>query len=289
MKGDRRALARAISILEEGGEEAEEVLELLPEKAKAFVVGVTGPPGSGKSTLIGALAEELASRGHRIGILAIDPSSRLTGGAVLGDRLRMMSAAVRENVYIRSLAARGGRSVSKSAKWAVRALAASGRDLVFVETVGVGQQDYEALEVADLIILVLGAGSGDEIQSLKAGLIELADVIVVNKADKPEAAALISGLNIAFQGKPRKPRILVVSALRGTGVKELAEVVEKVRGDKVRRDPRILRTVLVENVLEAVRARLEEMQELDEAAERAASGETSVEEEVKRILQKMIK
>jgi len=288
-KKDRGALARIISILESGGTRAEKLLALLPSK-KSFVIGVTGPPGSGKSTLIGVLIEELASRGYEVGVLAVDPSSRLTGGALLGDRVRMMSAGLRDNIYIRSLASRGSRSLSKIASSAIKALAAAGKDLVFVETVGAGQQDYDVLEVADLVILVMAAGTGDEVQSLKAGLIELADIIVVNKADKPGAEGLITGLRIAFQGRSRQPEMIVASALKNIGVKELADKIEE-RFSKPakKKDPRLIKEILIERVINLIREKLESSSRLDELSEQVARGELSIEAVIEEVINRELR
>lgn len=282
-RGERRALARAITILEEGGGEADELISLLPS-SKAFVVGVTGPPGSGKSTLLGRLAEEFAGRGRRVGVLAIDPSSRITGGALLGDRVRMMDAVLEENVYIRSLATRGSGSLSKATSSAVRAMAAAGRDLIFVETVGVGQQDLEVLGVADALLLVLAAGEGDEIQGLKAGIIEAADIVAVNKADKPEAATLLSGLRIALQGRER-PKLVKVSALRGEGVEELADAIMELEHEGGK-SARLLKEVLVEKALSRLRAAVEE--EAEKYSERVARGALPIEDAVKEIIKHIV-
>lgn len=284
-RGERRALARAITVIEDGGEEAERILGSLPKSEPRLVIGVTGPPGSGKSTLIGALAKEFASRGRRVGVIAVDPSSRITGGAVLGDRVRMMDAGAWENIYIRSLATRGGGSLSEAAENVIKVMAAAGIELIFIETVGSGQHDLEVLGLADIVLLVLSAGAGDEIQGLKSGLAEVSDIIVVNKADRPGAESLLTGLRIAFQEKAE--RILKVSAARSEGVEALADLIEGYVEGRTGKDRRILREALVEKAMTRLRRLVEE--EAEKYLEGWKPGdEHAVEEIIRRVLRRVI-
>ncbi len=187
--GDRRALARLLSFVENGTPEGREALaRLFPKAGKAHIVGVTGSPGAGKSTLVGKLAREFRSRGAALAIVAVDPTSPYSGGALLGDRLRMQDLIPDEGIFIRSMASRGHPGgVAHATRDVVTVLDAVGFPLVLVETVGAGQAQVEVASVAHTVVLVEAPGMGDEIQALKAGLMEIADIVVVNKADRPEA------------------------------------------------------------------------------------------------------
>ena len=185
--GDKRALARAVSMVERGGDAAEELVrDLYPDTGGAYRIGVTGPPGVGKSTLIGALTKARRAAGRSVGVLSIDPSSPFTQGALLGDRIRLTEHFLDQGVFIRSMANRGALGgLSEAALQAALLLDAAGREDVFVETVGVGQAEIDIIDHADTIVLVLMPGSGDSIQALKAGVMEIPDIIVINKADHP--------------------------------------------------------------------------------------------------------
>ncbi len=222
VSGDRRAIARAITLIESDSSAARAVLAQLPKRdRKALIIGVTGAPGAGKSTLLGRLALDFAERGLDVGILAIDPTSPFTGGAVLGDRLRMIDAALVDKIFIRSMASRGGLGgLSEAAEGAAKLLEASGKDVIMIETVGAGQSDVEVARIADVVMLVVMPQTGDEIQSLKAGILEIADIVVVNKSDIPGAETTI---NILRNTLPNNIKILKTSALTGEGVRELAE------------------------------------------------------------------
>ena len=187
LDGDRRALARAITLVEDDRPEGWELVkEVYPHTGKASVVGFTGPPGVGKSTLIGALTKAQREAGRTVGVLSIDPSSPFTQGALLGDRIRLSEHFLDQGVFIRSMANRGALGgLSEAALQAALLLDAAGREDVFVETVGVGQAEIDIIDHADTIVLVLMPGSGDSIQALKAGVMEIPDVIVINKADHP--------------------------------------------------------------------------------------------------------
>jgi LAO/AO transport system kinase len=219
-----RAIGRAISMVEDGAPAAAEILAALehPDVDAAIIVGVTGPGGAGKSTLTQALVTSYRAAGNRVGVVAVDPSSAVSGGALLGDRIRMMRHAVDEDVVIRSMATRGrAGGVCAAAGAAVRVMAYSGCGIVVLETVGVGQAELDVVGLADLTALVLAPGLGDDVQAMKAGLIELVDAIVVNKADQPAAEALAAEMEAI--GRATERAVYRTCAVDGTGVPELAE------------------------------------------------------------------
>ncbi|HIQ29839.1 MAG TPA: methylmalonyl Co-A mutase-associated GTPase MeaB [Candidatus Caldiarchaeum subterraneum] len=224
VKGDRRAVARAITIVESDPDAGLRVLEKLPKPTKQSpVIGVTGPPGVGKSTLIGRVVKELITSGNRIGVLAIDPTSPFTGGAVLGDRLRMLELSLMEQVFIRSMASKEGTGgIADATEAAARILEASGMDFIIIETVGAGQTDIEIAHVADFVMLVTMPELGDEIQSLKAGILEIADIVVVNKADLPTADNTVRMLRNTLQSDIK---IIKTSATTGEGIKEITNIL----------------------------------------------------------------
>jgi LAO/AO transport system kinase len=234
--GDRRALARVLSLVEDRRPEAREIVaSVYRETGKAPVLGLTGPPGVGKSTLTDALSERATDRGHRVGVLAIDPSSPFTGGALLGDRARMESGARNPDVYIRSMATRGHvGGLAAAAFEAITLLEASGRDFLMVETIGAGQDEVEVAGAVGLTLVVLAPGLGDEIQASKAGLLEIADILVVNKADREGADLLVSELGSTLEGMKRPPTIVQTAAIQGRGVDELLNEIDSLvnfRGD----------------------------------------------------------
>lgn len=224
--GDVRALARAISLVEENAREAVEVLRgAFPHAGKATVVGVTGAPGSGKSSLVDRLIASYRAEGRRVGVVAVDPSSAYSGGAILGDRVRMQDHAADEGVYIRSMASRGHLGgLSRAANDAVDLMAAADYDPVILETVGVGQDEVEVARAADCVVVVLVPGMGDDIQAIKAGILEIADLFVINKADRPGAdrvqADLESMLSLAADGAASRPEIVRTIAVRNEGIEE---------------------------------------------------------------------
>jgi len=235
--GDRRALGRLLSIVEAGGPLADEVATVAhPLAGNAFVIGMTGAPGAGKSTLTGRLTASFFDSGRRVAVLAIDPTSPLTGGAILGDRIRM-DGTVSDQVFIRSMATRGHHGgLSLAAPGMLRVFDAAGIDVVVVETVGVGQTEIEVVRAADTTVVVVTPGWGDAIQANKAGLLELADVFVVNKADRPGAADARRDLEYMLDLGPaahdpsrwRAP-IVATTATDGTGVADLAGAIERHR------------------------------------------------------------
>jgi LAO/AO transport system kinase len=227
---DGRAIARAISVVENREPVASELIrELYPRTGHAVTVGVTGSPGVGKSSLIGALVRTLRDAGSTVGVVSVDPSSPFTHGALLGDRIRLADHFLDPGVYIRSMGTRGHvGGLSESALQTVLLLDAAGYDVVFVETVGAGQGDVAVLGVADVVLLVLMPGSGDSIQALKAGIMEIPDVIAVNKRDLPSAAATARDVRSVAALDPdasRRPEVVLTEALRGEGVPELWEAV----------------------------------------------------------------
>ncbi len=229
--GDRRALARVVTLIENGAPETRAILaELHAHGGHAHVVGFTGSPGAGKSTLVTQLARELRKRNLRLAVVAVDPTSPFTGGAILGDRIRMQELAGDPNVFIRSMASRGNLGgLAAATRDVVRALDAAGFDLVIIETVGAGQAEVEIVRAAQTVVVVTVPGMGDDIQAIKAGILEIADIFVVNKADRPgadqTAAELRMLLSLDAQRNERAWRvpILKTSAATGEGVPELAD------------------------------------------------------------------
>ena len=232
LAGDKRALARAISLVENDDPEGWALVrEVYPQTGKAAVVGFTGPPGVGKSTLIGRLIEEAREREREVAVLSIDPSSPFTHGALLGDRIRLTDHFLDPGVFIRSMASRGSLGgLSEATLQAALLMDASGKDDVFLETVGVGQAEVDIIDHADTVVLVLMPGSGDSVQALKAGVMEIPDVIVVNKSDHPLTDTMVreirGTLSLAPQEGWRVP-IVKTEASRGEGIAELAEKIQE--------------------------------------------------------------
>jgi len=235
LHGEKRAIAKTISIIENNEPEAQKIISFIyPKTGRAHIIGVTGPPGAGKSTLIEKLVKELRNRGKTVGVVAVDPTSPFSGGAFLGDRVRMQDLSMDAGVYIRSMATRnqlGG--LAKATKDAARILDASGKDIVIVETVGAGQSEVEVVKVAHTIIVALAPGLGDDIQAIKAGQMEIGDIFVVNKADRENANKAVSDveamLEMGAEKKGWKPLVIKTSALTGEGIAELLEHVEEHR------------------------------------------------------------
>ncbi|HYZ78193.1 MAG TPA: methylmalonyl Co-A mutase-associated GTPase MeaB [Gaiellaceae bacterium] len=231
---DRRALARAISLVENSEPLASELVrDLYPDTGRAYAVGVTGPPGVGKSSLISALVRHVRGLGRTIGVISVDPSSPFTKGALLGDRIRLADHFLDPGVFIRSMGTRGHQGgLAEAALQAVLVLDAAGKDVVFVETVGAGQSEVEVIGLADTVLLVLMPGSGDSVQALKAGIMEIPDVIAVNKMDHPAAKTMLnevrSILSLDRESKWRPP-IVLTEAAREQNVPELWERVEEHR------------------------------------------------------------
>ena len=229
--GDTRALARAITLVENSEPLAYEVVkELYPETGRAYGVGITGPPGVGKSTLIGALVRHVREADRSVGVISVDPSSPFSQGALLGDRIRLSDHFLDPEVFIRSMGTRGHQGgLSETALQAMLVLDAAGKDLVFLETVGAGQGEVEVITIADTVVLVLMPGSGDSIQTLKAGIMEIPDVIAINKMDHPAAKTMLNEVRSVLsldKESPWKAPIILTEAARGENVPELWQKIE---------------------------------------------------------------
>ncbi len=222
---ERRVLAKILSLCENEPDKAGVILEKL-ERSIAHVVGMTGSPGIGKSTLVNSILNEMQER--RVGAIVIDPSSPFTGGALLGDRVRMQSHATSENIFIRSFASRGALGgLSPSIYEACNAFEAFGMNYVIVETVGVGQSEVDIANVADTVVVVLSPDSGDEVQMMKAGLMEIADMFVINKSDNPKSQILLSRLRAAMAMGKKEVPVYLTNALTGEGVSDLAKALDE--------------------------------------------------------------
>ncbi|WP_166458620.1 methylmalonyl Co-A mutase-associated GTPase MeaB [Verrucosispora sioxanthis] len=288
--GDPRAVARLITLVESGDDTVPAIAAALaPYTGRAQVVGLTGSPGVGKSTTTNELVRALRAHGHRVGVLAIDPSSPFTGGAILGDRVRMQDHATDPGVYIRSMSSRGHLGgLSAATPQAVRVLEGAGCDVVLVETVGVGQAEVEVASLADTTLVLLAPGMGDAIQAVKAGILEIADVFVVNKADRDGADATVRDIQgmiaLGERGPGQwRPQVVRTIAARGEGIDDVAAAIDKHRAwlvehDELRRRREARAAAEVEAIaLGVLRARIGSLRDgtqLPALAAEVASGAT---------------
>ncbi len=303
LNGDPRAIARAISLIEdETPAGADLVRRIFARTGKAYLVGVTGPPGAGKSTLVDRLIAEVRQSDRTVGVVAVDPTSPFSGGAILGDRVRMQAHAGDPGVFIRSMATRGHLGgLSRATSDAALVLDASGKQIVIVETVGVGQDEVDVVRAADISIVTLVPGSGDEVQALKAGIMEIADIFVVNKADREGADRTVASIEAmlslhSFAPGEWRPPIVKTEATSGKGVVELLETIERFRVHtqashqnrrRIRAEFRV-RELLAQRFLAHVEERVLEAGEFERLLDRIASREvdpyTAVDGVVQRAL-----
>jgi LAO/AO transport system kinase len=297
VSGDVRALGKALSVIEDGTPELTELLSGLPDSGSALLIGVTGPPGVGKSTTTGALISEYRSKDLRVAVLAVDPSSPVTGGALLGDRIRMQEHALDEGVFIRSMSSRGQLGgLSSATQAAAKVLDAVGFDVIIVETVGVGQSEVDVVNAVDTVVLVLAPGAGDGVQAAKAGILEIADIYVVNKADRDGAEGVVRELRsmIGLGSNSQAswtPEIVTTTATTGQGLADLVLAISKHHDWAVASGDRALRSIerAKLNLRRAVLDSITELMDVNAAAlnslsAQVASGEISTESAVKEIL-----
>ena len=265
LAGERRALARAISIVDNDEPESREIIkQIFSKTGNIRTVGFTGPGGAGKSSLVGKLIPECQALGYKVAVLAVDPTSPITGGAILGDRVRMQGNLGNEKVFMRSMASRGAMGgVSKSLRNAIRILDVAGYNVVLIESVGAGQLEVEISKVADLTVVVFTPHIGDNVQAVKAGLTEIGDIYVVNKADLEGATSLFQTVLDLIGDTNRKPAVLKTSAKTGMGVDELARNIDKLLKEKTinykERERKMLEDELTDMILNILEKKVSSM------------------------------
>jgi LAO/AO transport system kinase len=303
LDGDPRAVARAISLIEdEAPQGAELVRHIFPHTGRAYLIGITGAPGSGKSTLVDRLTAAIRARSQTVGIVAVDPTSPFSGGAILGDRVRMQAHSGDAGVFIRSMATRGHLGgLARATGEVALVLDAAGKDIVIIETVGVGQDEIDIVRTADVSVVTLVPGAGDEVQALKAGIMEIADIFVVNKADREGAdrtvASIEANLSLqTFAPSEWRPPIVKTEATTGRGVAELLDAIERFRSHTAesqgaRRRARAeyrLRELLAQRFVQHVERHVLSDAEFDRILDRIAAREidpyTAVDDILKRAL-----
>ena len=288
LAGDPRAIARVITLIEdEAPARAELLRQIFAKSGRAYLIGVTGPPGAGKSTLVDKLTSAIRATGKTVGIVAVDPTSPFTGGAILGDRVRMQAHAGDAGVFIRSMATRGHLGgLARGTTEVALVLDAAGKDVVLIETVGVGQDEVDVVRTADISIVTIVPGSGDEVQALKAGIMEIADIFVVNKADREGANRTVASIETllslqTFEPGAWRPPIVKTEATTGTGVPELLETIERFRSHsqgtsgerrRARAEWRV-RELLAQRLVQHVEQRVLQAGEFEQLLDRIAARE----------------
>ncbi|WP_033170864.1 methylmalonyl Co-A mutase-associated GTPase MeaB [Selenomonas sp. ND2010] len=305
LKGNRLALSRAITAIENEYEEATDIMKkLYPHTGHAYVLGITGPPGAGKSTLSDKIAREYRAQGKTVGIIAVDPTSPFTGGAILGDRIRMNGLTLDEGVFIRSMGTRGSLGgLSHKTADAVKAMDAFGKDIIIVETVGVGQSEVDIVKAADTTMVVLIPGMGDDIQAIKAGILEIGDLYCINKSDLDGADKLVREINMMLDLDSLmtewRPPITKVVASQNEGITELLDTVEKhrthIEGNGQLAERRTKRTrdemldILSSNIGTYIKGKIVDSGRLDGYVEQIKQHETDPYTVIGQVMDEMLK